>query len=253
MASSGSISAINGGTIAGITSLSLSGHTVFGTDNTYDLGSASFRPRSVYAGSNFRIDSGGTIVWTSRSFINSPADGKITLFNNAASGFTMLAFGGNNATEPALKRSSTQLQVRLGDDSSYAPFACGALTVNADSTLAEGVDLALGTSTGTKIGTATSQKLGFWNATPVIQPSGYTQTYSTADKTHANPTAATLTVTDGAGSNDNTIGAITADASVIAAVQEIVDEINKLIADVADVKQFTNSILDDMQTMGLVA
>lgn len=31
-------------------------------------------------------------------------------------------------------------------------------------------DIQLGTSTGTKIGTATSQKLGFWNATPIIQP-----------------------------------------------------------------------------------
>lgn len=31
-------------------------------------------------------------------------------------------------------------------------------------------NLILGTTTGTKIGTATSQKLGFWNATPIVQP-----------------------------------------------------------------------------------
>lgn len=37
-------------------------------------------------------------------------------------------------------------------------------------TLAEAVNIALGTTTGTKIGTATSQKLGFFNATPIIQP-----------------------------------------------------------------------------------
>jgi hypothetical protein len=79
----------------------------------------------------------------------------------------------------------------------------------------------------------------------------YTQTYSTADRTHAAPTAATLTVTDGAGTNDNTIGAITGDASVIAAVQELADEINKLVADVADVKQVVNAIIDDMQTVGI--
>jgi len=30
----------------------------------------------------------------------------------------------------------------------------------------------VGASTGTKIGTAVSQKLGFWEATPVVQPSG---------------------------------------------------------------------------------
>jgi len=31
-------------------------------------------------------------------------------------------------------------------------------------------NIVLGTTTGTKIGTATSQKIGFWNATPIVQP-----------------------------------------------------------------------------------
>jgi len=37
-------------------------------------------------------------------------------------------------------------------------------------TLADGGNLSVGLSTGTKIGTATSQKIGFWNVTPIIQP-----------------------------------------------------------------------------------
>lgn len=37
-------------------------------------------------------------------------------------------------------------------------------------TMGEAKNIALGTTTGTKIGTATTQKLGFWNATPVVQP-----------------------------------------------------------------------------------
>lgn len=32
------------------------------------------------------------------------------------------------------------------------------------------VNVILGTTTGTKIGTGTTQKLGFWNATPIVQP-----------------------------------------------------------------------------------
>lgn len=36
-------------------------------------------------------------------------------------------------------------------------------------TAVEAMDIAVGTTTGTKIGTATSQKLGFYNATPVVQ------------------------------------------------------------------------------------
>lgn len=119
-------------------------------------------------------------------------------------------------------------------------------------TLAGGVNVALATSTGTQIGTAANQLLAFHGATATDQCAAYTQTYATADRTHANPTAATLTVTDGAGTNDNTIGAITADASVIAAVQELADEINKLVADVADVKQIVNAVIDDLQEKGLV-
>jgi hypothetical protein len=37
-------------------------------------------------------------------------------------------------------------------------------------TFAEGIGIATGTATGTKIGTATTQKIGFWNATPIVQP-----------------------------------------------------------------------------------
>ena len=96
----------------------------------------------------------------------------------------------------------------------------------------------------------TGTTVGLYGVTPATRPTAYTQTYATADKTHANPTAATLTVTDGAGTNDNTIGAITDNASTIAAVQELADEINKLVADVADVKQVVNSMIDDMQTLG---
>jgi hypothetical protein len=38
--------------------------------------------------------------------------------------------------------------------------------------LIDAKNLIFGTTTGTKIGTSTSQKIGFYNATPVIQPSG---------------------------------------------------------------------------------
>ena len=37
-------------------------------------------------------------------------------------------------------------------------------------TVANGVNFAFNTGTGTKLGTATTQKLSFWNATPIVQP-----------------------------------------------------------------------------------
>jgi hypothetical protein len=39
-------------------------------------------------------------------------------------------------------------------------------------TLAEGANVIAGTATGTKIGTSASQKLGFYNATPIVKPTG---------------------------------------------------------------------------------
>ena len=36
--------------------------------------------------------------------------------------------------------------------------------------IADGVNLAFGTTTGTQLGTATSQKLGFYGKTPIVQP-----------------------------------------------------------------------------------
>lgn len=83
-------------------------------------------------------------------------------------------------------------------------------------------------------------------------PNTYTQTFSTADRTIANATAAALTVSDGAGTNDGTIGAITADASVIAAVQELAAQINKLVADNADLRQGLTAVIDDLQAAGIV-
>jgi len=50
------------------------------------------------------------------------------------------------------------------------------LTVaNSSLTIADALVVAVGSTTGTKIGSATTQKLGFWNATPIVQPAGAAQ------------------------------------------------------------------------------
>lgn len=45
-------------------------------------------------------------------------------------------------------------------------------TVNTSLTMADAANIIVNTTTGTKIGTATTQKLGFFNATPIVQPTG---------------------------------------------------------------------------------
>jgi len=65
-------------------------------------------------------------------------------------------------------------------------------------TLADAVNIAVNTTTGTKIGTATTQKLGFYNATPVVQPAAIPDLTVTAT-TGTLPTAnGSVTIADAA-------------------------------------------------------
>ena len=126
---------------------------------------------------------------------------------------------------------------------SYALWIQGGRTqLDGDLGIADAKNIIFSTTTGSKIGTATTQKLGFYNATPIVQPSAYTQTYSTADKTHANFTSADLSAFTG-----GTVGFLDA-----AERDGVRTQFNALRADVADIKQLVNSIIDDLQLMGLV-
>jgi hypothetical protein len=53
-------------------------------------------------------------------------------------------------------------------------FATATLTSGVALKFGEGHNATFGTTTGTKFGTATTQKLGFYNATPIVQPSSTT-------------------------------------------------------------------------------
>lgn len=98
----------------------------------------------------------------------------------------------------------------------------------------------------------------------------YTQTFSTADKTHAARTAAALTDSTG-GTPGTTIAAIAnpadtpADADALRddlvanalpairnAIASLADQINKLRTDCVDSASLLNSVVDDLQTLGLV-
>lgn len=82
-------------------------------------------------------------------------------------------------------------------------------SASVDGALADGVDIATGTSVGSKIGTAATQKLGLWGVTPVIQPKGASQAAITP----------TTTIT----------GSDTVDASaVLAAIQNLETLVNAL-------------------------
>ena len=83
--------------------------------------------------------------------------------------------------------------------------------------------------------------IGFFTAAPVAQPTAYTQTYATANKTVAAATA--IAGSSSAGANGYS------SAAEAAAIQTA---INALVADDLDNRQTLNALIDDLQALGLV-
>lgn len=75
----------------------------------------------VYSSADFQI--------TGKSNISSLVDSNVTLYNAGKTAFNILQFGGINSSFPGLKRSGTELQSKLADDSNFAPFRTGNLFV----------------------------------------------------------------------------------------------------------------------------
>lgn len=68
----------------------------------------------------------------------------------------------------------------------------GTTAIASTVTFADAYNMSFGTTTGTRFGTATAQKMGWWNATPVVQNTGWSVTGGyVADKAF-NPEVTTL-------------------------------------------------------------
>lgn len=63
--------------------------------------------------------------------------------------------------------------------------AANAVVTDADNTLGDGVDIAVGSTTGTKFPTAASEKWGRWGADPVVQQSNVPNATTSFDVTGA--------------------------------------------------------------------
>jgi len=83
----------------------------------------------------------------------------------------------------------------------------------------------------------------------------YTQTYSTADKTHAALTAVAVAGTIEAGGTGAAAGGWDTSGhrdTTITTISEMKTTINALLVDLTDLKQLANSIIDDLQARGIV-
>jgi len=136
--------------------------------------------------SSYRTTDGGSSV-TPQVFI-SPLTGVGAgtlgwFFDASQNGFSFMAANGSRY----IARASIQLanltntaSSEAGDLAIYTQTGGTAMALrvtysSGSVTWIDAYDLVVGSTTGTKIGTATSQKLGFWNVTPVAQPTSANQ------------------------------------------------------------------------------
>lgn len=91
----------------------------------------------------------------------------------------------------SLVQSETGLKLNAG-----ATQTIGDLLVTLSVTLSDGVDIAVGTTAGTIFGTSVTHKLGFWAATPVVQPLGASQADITLGNTDGEISGVGFTTTN---------------------------------------------------------
>lgn len=131
-------------------------------------------------------------------------------------------------------------------------LGAGATTLGGNLTLGDN-NVVAGTTTGIKVGTATTQKLGFWNATPVIQPAAAAQAAAAAQ------TQDTVTDSTG-GSASTTLAAITAGAAYAQADMEAVKDalasiaaqLAKIKTDVANIKTLQDATRTALVNTGIM-
>lgn len=97
---------------------------------------------------------------------------------------------------------------------------------------------------GTEVARFEDGLLSFHQATAVNKADAYTQTYATATRTHAAETSANFP----AGGTGAAAGGWDTDTNRDLAITRF----NALRADVANLKQIVNSLIDDLQEKGLV-
>lgn len=164
-----------------------------------------------------------------------------TQIENKADGYTIGTastqkvgfFGATPVDQPGATEKLNEALSTLGlrATGAAAPLDSGTIT------LAEAANIVVGTTTGTKIGTATSQKLGFYNATPVIQPAAAGQGAVAAPTAYsAHASGAVPVVSNAATDLDTTAAALATLVTEVTNLRTLVDAMRTALVDTGVMK-----------------
>ena len=128
---------------------------------------------------NITTSSGNTAIGVNAGrYAGSGTTANQTSSNSIYIGNTTRASASGNTNEVVIGYNTVGLgsnTTTIGNSSTTDNYLYGNFNVF------DAKNIILGTTTGTKIGTSTSQKIGFWNATPVVQPTAVTTSQGIAD------------------------------------------------------------------------
>jgi hypothetical protein len=121
--------------VATASTLAVNGCTI-GANTFCVTGSTSLGALSVAAvtgSSNIQAGASSNLGFVGRTLLTTGSDGNLSLTNNAGNSFGLLTLGLATSSFPALKRSTTSVQVRLGDDSAFTAISSGSSILNGSS------------------------------------------------------------------------------------------------------------------------
>jgi hypothetical protein len=116
---------INGAAFADVMTVSDTGNVTSAGGFTTSFSVSAFN--GVFSGL-VRAGGASTIGWASSTSMKAPSDGVLTLLNNAETGFTRLNLGGTTSSFVSIKRNTTQIDFRNGDDTAYCAIQAATIT-----------------------------------------------------------------------------------------------------------------------------
>jgi len=159
--------------------LTMTGNITFPVHNTYSIGSFNQRAAGIYC-ENIYTGSSSANRFAVRGFSTSIGlTIGLNTYTQANSSAVLELIATTRGFLPprlttternAIATPATGLEVYNSTNNSKDIYNGSAWVNVVSSSNFDGLDIAFGTSTGTKIGTATNQLLSFWNATPIVQP-----------------------------------------------------------------------------------